>query len=141
MPVAHFHLPASTFTAGQERDLLVRASATYSRVLDSPIERVRAFLVHYPASSIAVAGVLDSVSPAPYFTAIVLAGRSVEQRQELLGALTDDVVETLGVDRGGVRGQIIEVLPENWGIGGTPATGLRAAEIAERAAAPGGLDG
>lgn len=65
MPVAHFHLPASTFTAGQERDLLVRASATYSRVLDSPIERVRAFLVHYPASSIAVAGVLDSVSPAP----------------------------------------------------------------------------
>ena len=45
-------------------------------------------------------------------------------------------VKTLGVGRAGVRGQIIEVLPENWGIGGTPASGLRAVEIAERAADP-----
>lgn len=136
MPVAHFHLPAGTFRAEQERDLLVQASEAYSRVLDSPMDRVRAFLVHYSASSIAVAGVVENPTPAPYFTAIVLAGRSVEQRQELLAALTDVVVKTLGVGRAGVRGQIIEVLPENWGIGGTPASGLRAVEIAERAADP-----
>ncbi|MBB2893373.1 tautomerase family protein [Flexivirga oryzae] len=134
MPIAHFHVPAATFDAEQERELLERASATYSRVLDSPIERVRAFLVHYPASSIAVGGIVDNDSPAPYFTAIVLAGRSVEQRHELLTALTDDIVDTLGVDVSGVRGQIIEVSPDNWGIAGRPASGVRATEIADRAA-------
>ncbi|NDK90721.1 4-oxalocrotonate tautomerase [Gordonia desulfuricans] len=135
MPVAHFHLSADTFTAEQESALLRQASKTYARVLNSPIDRVRVFLVHYPPSSIAVAGELvsDRGMVAPYFTAIVLAGRPAEQRHELLSELTSLLVEILGIDRTHVRGQIIEVSPENWGIAGEPASGVRATEIAERA--------
>ncbi len=138
MPIAHFHLPSGYATPDQERRLLLDASAAYSRVLESPIERVRAFVVHYDPASIAVAGriVADGGAVAPYFTAIVLAGRPAAQRHELLRAFTDLIVDVLDVDRGQVRGQIIEVAPENWGIGGVPASGMRSGEIAERAAAP-----
>ena len=134
MPVAHFHLPSGVVTAAQENRLLREACTAYSRVLDSPIERVRAFIVHYDSTQVAVAGeiVADGAAIAPYFTAIVLAGRPAAQRQELLGAFTGLLVEILGVDRALVRGQIIEVAPENWGIGGVAASGVRADEIAGR---------
>lgn len=134
MPIVHFHLPAGAFTVDQLQGLLVEGSAAYARILDSPIERVRAFIVHYEPNLVAVGGrVADSA--APYFTAIVLAGRAVEQRHALLTAFTDLIVDTLGVERSGVRGQIVEVAPENWGIAGVPASGARAAEIAARASA------
>ena len=134
MPVAHFHIPAGRFTAAQERKLLIDASTTYSRVLDSPIERVRVFVVRYDPSCIAVAGRVESGIDAPYFTAVVLAGRPRAQREDLLAALTAVVVGALGVAPDGVRGQIIEVLPENWGIAGRPASAVRSGEIAARAA-------
>jgi phenylpyruvate tautomerase PptA (4-oxalocrotonate tautomerase family) len=123
MPVAHFHIPAGRFTAEQERTLLTEASSTYARVLDSPMERIRVFL----------AGRVESGIDAPYFTAVVLAGRPRAQREDLLAALTAVVVGALGVAPDGVRGQIIEVLPENWGIAGKPAGAARSAEIAARA--------
>ncbi|HNP56604.1 MAG TPA: tautomerase family protein [Gordonia sp. (in: high G+C Gram-positive bacteria)] len=134
MPVAHFHIPAGRFTAAQERKLLIDASTTYSRVLDSPIERVRVFVVRYDPSCVAVAGHVDSGVDAPYFTAIVLAGRPAAQRQALLEALTAVIVDALGVAPDAVRGQIVEVLPENWGIAGRPASAVRSGEIAARAA-------
>jgi 4-oxalocrotonate tautomerase family enzyme len=138
MPVAHFHLPVGAATPDQERRLLTEAAAAYSRVLDSPIERVRTFLVHYDPAHLTVAGelVAESGVVAPYFTAIVLAGRSVKQRQQLLAAFTDLIVDVLDVDRAGVREQIIEVDPDNWGIAGRPALGARASEIAARAGTP-----
>ncbi|WP_066903593.1 tautomerase family protein [Millisia brevis] len=137
MPVAQFHLPSAAFDPERRRELLVRASAGYARILDSPIERVRVLLVDYPPADIAVGGVVGSEpgpeTAAPYFTAVVLAGRPAQQRAELLGHFTDLLVEILGVDRSGVRGRIIEVEPDNWGIAGTPAARVRSEEIARRA--------
>jgi len=52
----------------------------------------------------------------------------------LLGAFTDILVDTLGVDRRVVRGRIIPVSPDDWAIGGVPASSARGAEIAARAA-------
>ncbi|GAB84091.1 tautomerase family protein [Gordonia westfalica] len=136
MPVAHFHLPADTFDGSQQRTVLLQASRIYSEVLDSPIERVRVFIVSHPPSSIAVAGavVAEGGAVAPYFTAIVLAGRPARQRQLLLERFTDLLVEVLAVDRAAVRGQIIEVEPDNWGIAGRAASIARADESAARAA-------
>jgi len=128
MPIAHFHLVDGAYSADQTRRLLVEASTCYSEVLDSPIERVRAFVVRYSASDVAVSGLF-----APYFTAIVLAGRPVAQRQELAARFTDLVVDILGAPRSAVRGQIIEVDPVNWFIAGEAAAGVRAGEIASRA--------
>jgi phenylpyruvate tautomerase PptA (4-oxalocrotonate tautomerase family) len=65
----------------------------------------------------------------------VLEGRPVEQRHRLLSGFTDILVDVLGVARSRVRGRIIQVHPDDWAIGGVPASGARRDEIAARAAA------
>jgi phenylpyruvate tautomerase PptA (4-oxalocrotonate tautomerase family) len=52
----------------------------------------------------------------------VLEGRAAEQRRRLLEAFTDLLVDLLGVDRKLVRGRIIQVSPDDWAIGGVPAS-------------------
>lgn len=135
MPIAHFHLVDGVYTAEQRRRLLTAASRCYAEVLDSPIDRVRVFIVGYPADNVATAGavVADGAAPAPYFTALVLAGRDLEQRHRLAEVFTDLIVEILEVPRSLVRGQISEVAPTNWYIAGQPAAAVRAAETAARA--------
>ncbi|ATQ31356.1 tautomerase family protein [Rhodococcus ruber] len=136
MPVAHFHLVDGAYTAGQRRRLLADASRCYAEVLDSPIERVRAFVVRYDPDDVATSGtvIADGGTPAPYFTAIVLAGRPIAQRQELAARFTDLIVEILGAPRESVRGRIVEADPVNWFIAGDPAAAARADEVAARAA-------
>jgi 4-oxalocrotonate tautomerase family enzyme len=137
MPVAHFHLIDGIYTRDQRRRLLTEASRCYSQVLDSPMDRVRAFVVRYDPDDLATAGsiVADGGTPAPYFTAIVLAGRPIEQRQQLAARFTDLIVDILGAQRSLVRGQIVEVDPANWFIAGTAASSTRADEITSRPAA------
>lgn len=136
MPIAHFHLVRDRYSTGRIGALLTQASKVYSEILDSPIDRVRAFAHLYDDELVAVAGELVSAggTPAPFFTAYVLAGRPREQRDRLLAGLTDAIVEILETPREVVRGQIIQLDPEDWGIGGLPAAGVRADEIAGRAA-------
>lgn len=59
---------------------------------------------------------------APYFVAAGLEGRPVEQRQRLLGEITDALCDVLGAIRSRVRGRIAQVPAEDWGIGGVPAS-------------------
>ena len=132
MPILEVHLVEGVHAAAQVAELLTRMSACYAEVLESPLERIRAYVtLHEPAhwATGGVAGV-----EAPYFTAIVLEGRPAEQRRRLLGAFTDIIVDTLGVERRTVRGRIIQVSPDDWAIGGVPASSARGAEIASRAA-------
>ncbi|MEV8195381.1 tautomerase family protein [Rhodococcus pyridinivorans] len=136
MPVAHFHLVDGVYTSDQHRRLLIEASRAYAEVLGAPMDRVRMFIVRYSPEDVATAGTIvsDGGVAAPYFTAVVLAGRPVEQRQELAARFTNLIVEILGSTKEPVRGRIIEVDPENWSIAGTSAATLRADEIATRAA-------
>ena len=97
MPILEVHLVEGEHAAAQVAALLERMSTRYAEVLESPLERIRAYVtLHRPEqwTTGGVAGV-----EAPYFTAIVLEGRSAEQRRRLLGAFTDIIVDTLGVDR------------------------------------------
>lgn len=137
MPVAHIYLTAAT--PEQERRLLEEASVQYAEALASPLDRVRIFVHRLPPESVAVGGrvVADGALPAPFFTALVLRGRPVEQRHRLLAVFTDLLVEILGADRSLIRGLVTEVDPDGWGIAGLPASRLRATEIAARAAASG----
>ncbi|SDB81573.1 Phenylpyruvate tautomerase PptA, 4-oxalocrotonate tautomerase family [Raineyella antarctica] len=132
MPVAHFHLTDPT--PEQRREILLRASSLYAQLLEAPMDRVRIFVQSYPAEAVATKGevVAEGGSPAPYFTALTLAGRPAAQRSAITRAFTDLLAEVLEVDVALVRGQIIEVAPENWSIGGVPASEVRAAEIAAR---------
>lgn len=132
MPVAHFYVTACG--PEQERRLLIEGSRLYAAVLDSPLERVRAFVHHLAPTSVAVAGriVAEGGDPAPFFSALAMTGRPAEQRHRLLAELTDLLADVLRVDRSLVRGHVIEVDPDNWGIAGRPASAVRAAEIAAR---------
>ncbi|BBY61917.1 tautomerase family protein [Mycolicibacterium helvum] len=134
MPVAHFHLIDGAFTDAQRHRLLTEASRCYAEILASPLDRTRVFIVGYKPADVAVGGLIDpeTSNTAPYFTAIVLAGRSVEQRQQLAARFTDLLETIMGVPRAAIRGRIIEVEPENWSIGGRSAAEQRAEEIAAR---------
>lgn len=132
MPILNFHLTEGRHTAAQHERLLREGSTYYAEVLESPIERVRAFVTLHRPELVALAGV-PGAGPAPYFTFLVLEGRPVEQRQRLLEGLTDLVVDVLGVDRDLVRGHCLRVEPQDWAIGGVPASLARRHEIQARA--------
>lgn len=132
MPIVHFHLAEGQATPEQEEQLLVEASKLYAEILQSPIERIRAFLHCYPPTRCAVGGELVSRTGrfAPYFEFLVLEGRPLEQRQRLLSGFTDLLVIIVGADRAFVRGQCKRVLPEEWSIGGKSAAEQRKDDIA-----------
>jgi phenylpyruvate tautomerase PptA (4-oxalocrotonate tautomerase family) len=131
VPIIHFHIAGGHATEAQEERLLVGASQLYAEILQSPIERVRAFLHVYPPARCAAGGMLINRSSrqAPYFEFSVLDGRPLDQRQRLLRAFTDLIVDILGVDRALVRGQCKRVAAEDWSIGGELASEKRAVEI------------
>jgi phenylpyruvate tautomerase PptA (4-oxalocrotonate tautomerase family) len=137
MPVVEFHLVEGQSTPAQREQLLAEASRLFAEVLESPVERVRAFIHLYPPGQAAVGGVPVSqrATNAPYFHSVVLEARPVEHRQRLLRGFTDLLVEVLGAPREQVRGGAVRVHPEDWAIGGVPASEARRAEVDARAAA------
>ena len=65
----------------------------------------------------------------------IMEGRSPEVIRELherVAALVAEIIDT-PVER--IRTYITEIPPENWGIGGVPASEVRADEVAARKAA------
>jgi 4-oxalocrotonate tautomerase family enzyme len=131
VPVLEVHLVEGDHAPAAIARLLEAASRRYAEVLESPLERIRAYATLHPREHWAVGGATGG-APAPYFTAVVLEGRPVEQRHRLLADLTDLLVDVLGATRSRVRGRIIQVPPDDWGIGGVPASGARRDEIAAR---------
>jgi 4-oxalocrotonate tautomerase family enzyme len=136
VPILELHLVEGDHSPDQHAQLLSSLSAVYAEVLASPVERVRAYLTLHAREHWATGGSTGG-APAPYFTAVVLEGRPVEQRHRLLAELTDLVVEILGVERSRVRGRVIQVPPDDWAIGGVPAAAARRDEIAARAGSSG----
>jgi 4-oxalocrotonate tautomerase family enzyme len=134
MPIVEVHLVEGLHTPAQHAELLRTISVRYAELLDAPLDRVRAYLTLHRPEHWATAGEPGSRRSAPYFTALVLEGRAAEQRRRLLEAFTDLLVDLLGVDRKLVRGRIIQVSPDDWAIGGVPASVARRSEIAARAA-------
>lgn len=137
MPVLEFHLAENTYTDSQCEELLVESSKLYAEVLGSPIERVRVFIHLHRPTLAATGGVPLSRGgkPAPCFFFLMLQGRPVEEKHALLAGFTDLVVRILGTERSLVRGGAWMIPAEDWSIGGTPASAMRAAEIRARAQA------
>ncbi len=134
MPILNFHLVSSQYSNDQIERLLLRSSQFFAEVLSSPIDRVRVFITDHSPQHACVGGkiVSQSGSAAPYFTFIVLRGRSLEDRHRLLAGFTDLIVEILGCPRELIRGGVTPIEPEDWSIGGKPASNLRQAEIDAR---------
>jgi 4-oxalocrotonate tautomerase family enzyme len=130
MPIVQVHLLAGEHAPSQVADLLRALTTRYAEVLDAPVERIRAFVTEHPPQHWATGGEVGV--EAPYFTALVLADRPVEQRRRLIGAFTDVIAGVLGVDRRLIRGRIEPVDPDDWGIAGIPASAARRSEIDAR---------
>lgn len=56
----------------------------------------------------------------------MLAGRTREQKRQLIRSTTDVAVQSLGVHPDDVRIVLLEIERENWGIAGTSADDITA---------------
>lgn len=137
MPILEYNLIENEYTDAQCEQLLVESSRLYAEVLKSPLDRVRVVIHLYKPQMAATGGVPvhRGGRSAPYFHFLVLQGRPVEERHALLTGFTDLVVRILGAERALVRGGCWPISPEDWAIGGTPASVMRAAEVKARAEA------
>lgn len=139
MPIVQFHLIDCRHSDEAVGALLRDASAAYVDIfypdmVPRPIERVRAFATFSAPQHWATAGVLGSEggADAPYFTCLALQGRPQEQLDALLSAFTDLVAHHLGCAKMNIRGQIIEIDPNHWSIGGSTANVVRQGEASMR---------
>lgn len=139
MPVAHVHLVAGSYPADRLAEFQSALTELYGQTLSSPIARIRVFVLDYPGTHVMVGG--RQVTPgsaagaaAPYFTMRVLAGRPPEQGRRLLAGVTDLLVEILGYERSLIRGELVELDPAHWSIGGRTAAEVRQEEIRAREA-------
>jgi 4-oxalocrotonate tautomerase family enzyme len=143
LPAAHVHVleghPRPTL-----HQLIAEISAAMAKILDAPAERLEVWVTEVDPELWGVAGepasaVLRRLPRAqvemPFVQMVLLEGRPVAQHHALLEAITAIVERTLGTAPGRTRVQIAEVAPDRWGIGGRPASVVRADEIAARAAA------
>lgn len=132
MPIIHFHLVDGCYGPEQEARLVTEASRLYAQVLDCPLDRIRAFILSIPPGRAATGGtvVAKGGPAAPYFEFLVLEGRPSSQRQDLLKGFTNLIVAVLGADKTSIRGQCRQISPEDWTIGGQPASEVRRADIA-----------
>lgn len=134
MPILTFHLVQGQHAPTRIESLLLRSSVLFAEGLHCPMDRVRVFVTEHAPQQACLGGKLASqdAQPAPYFTFVLLKGRSLEDRQRLLAGFTDLLVEILECPRERVRGGITLIDPDDWGIGGVPASHLRQAEIQTR---------
>ena len=134
MPIFTAYLLHSEKTESQVPELLIKATKFAADTLNSPIERIRAGVVYFEQGHWYAGGkpVNADGDQIPFFEMYALEGRPKEQRQALLSGLTDIIAETLDIEKKVIRGCIKRIHSEDWGIGGTPASELRAREIAAR---------
>jgi len=134
VPVMNIHLVEGRFDDIQLARLQRECAVHYGAVLNSPMERIRVFVTEHRPEAFFVEGALasDGADDAPYFEYVVLAGRPQSEIEALMTGFTDIVERELEVERARIRGLCRAVAPEHWGIGGTMAAALRAAEIAAR---------
>ncbi|MBD3654940.1 4-oxalocrotonate tautomerase [Marinobacter sp.] len=131
MPVVKFHVSGGRHPDSVVEKFLTQASEQYARILECPVDRVRAFYVLHDENLVAIKGRV----PGPlsvFFEFIVLEGRSLEQRQKIATKFCELIEGVLDVDPDVVRGHCIRVEPEDWCIGGWFASDLRKTEIEKR---------
>ncbi|BFM06346.1 tautomerase family protein [Halioxenophilus aromaticivorans] len=135
MPVVHFHLSECSASEQQCRQLLEFASQEYARILEAPMERVRGMITVHRNHEMALQGktLQPGETGAPFFEAMVLRGRNLALRSELMDIFTQGTAKILGIDASVIRGRIIQVDPEDWCIAGKTAAEIRKAEIEARA--------
>ena len=127
MPVVFFTIPEGMIDETASERLLQPASEFFAEILESPVERIRAFTQTLPAHHCASGGVVPGTSP--FFEFMVLEGRSLAQRQELMKQFAEILADETGIPLSQVRGMCRRVPAEEWCIAGKPASEARPAHV------------
>ncbi len=127
MPVVFFTIPEGRIDGPASERLLQRASETFADILESPVDRIRAYIKTLPGHHCASGGVVPGTSP--FFEFMVLEGRPLAQRQELMKQFSEILAEEAGIPLSQVRGMCRRVPAEEWCIAGKPASEARAAHV------------
>jgi 4-oxalocrotonate tautomerase family enzyme len=141
MPVAQINL-LKGHSPEALRQILVEVSSVMSRILGAPKDRLIVRIVEadpalwaiggVPASEALVSGKREELE-IPFVQMVLMEGRPKEQFHALIEAITEIVARGTGIHRERIRMHIALAHPDNWGIGGVPASVARAKELAERA--------
>jgi hypothetical protein len=109
VPIVTHHLADEQYTDEQVQHLATASAPVNAAILERPVDRVRGFVRLYRPQMCLVAGeiVAHATPAAPY----------------------------LGPPRELVRGGAIEIEPNDWAIGGAPASVRRRDDVRARAAA------
>lgn len=132
MPVLKIYLDTGEYTPKQLSGLLECASAKFAETLLSPKTRVRVYLQDTPSSMAMVGDSYTGEKQSAFFKFYILKGRPPDQKTLLFKIFTDLISTELGIPIEEIRGVCREVHPEDWSIGGLPASGVRKHEIRAR---------
>jgi len=140
MPVAHINI-----LQGHDRAVLraviAEVSDAMSGILGAPKDRLEVWITEVDPELWGIAGqtaaeVLKTTPRGqvemPFVQMVLMDGRPMEQHHRIIAAITDILHRQLGTDKGRIRVHIDRAQPDSWGIGGTPASVARAAELAAR---------
>jgi len=132
MPVAHINL-LEGHSRAELRQVIVEVSEAMSNILQAPKDRLIVWISEHKPHLWGLGGVpadeaLANGSLAELELPFVQAHALIETVSEILARVLD-------CDKQKIRIHIAPADPDRWGIGGVPASALRAAEIAARAEA------
>ena len=128
MPVVFMNIPEPHLSPDVETNLLMQASQIMADCLNSPIDRVRIYIKPYGETRFATAGQVGK--PSPFFEFLIFQGRPTETKHAIMARLTALIACETGLNAADVRGVCRTVSPDDWCIGGEPASKVRANHIA-----------
>ncbi len=147
MPVAHINV-LQGHPRAVLRGVIAEVSEAMSEILIAPKDRLEVWITEIDPELWGIAGapaaeVLKSTPRGqvemPFVQMVLMEGRPKEQYHRIIAAITEILHRNLGTEKGRIRVHIASAQPDSWGIGGTPASIARAAELAARAKAEAAL--
>ncbi|AEA60191.1 tautomerase family protein [Burkholderia gladioli] len=126
MPTLEIYLPAGH---AEPRKAALIANLTQATVdaIGAPAESVRVLLSELPEGHYGLGGIraADGARPSlPVIVAILIAGRTLDQKRALIAALADTAASTLDAPLDATRVMIKDIPNTDFGIGGKTAKSL-----------------
>ncbi|MGU7774394.1 2-hydroxymuconate tautomerase family protein [Burkholderia sp. MR1-5-21] len=126
MPTLEVFLPAGHADT-RKAELIARLTGATVDAIGAPAESVRILLNELPATHIGLGGrsAADGAPPSlPVIVAILIAGRTDEQKRALIAALSETSAEVLDAPLQATRVMIKDIPNTDFGIGGKTARAL-----------------
>jgi len=141
MPKAHFNV-LQGHSREQIKRLIRETSDAMLRVLQAPKDRHEIWVTEIDPELWGIEGetaadVLRTRPLAeiemPFVEMALMEGRPKEQHHAIIAEVSEITARTLGCTKDRIRVHIVNANPDNWGIGGIPASVRRADELLARA--------